>query len=188
MRPTRSSVRGSGASRERPRSRTPSSPLRQCCSSALDCCRRPGRRACPRTKRRSRLRFADACLCKVPAGESRRCALLSSVRCRSGVRCGTRGAEGHHGALRRPRRLHLTRRGDGPGRCSRAARPRTTSAFAASSSGSAAQSRSSSATPSWHCSARRSPTRTIRNAPCARHSQSATGCARTRLTSSFASR
>ena len=60
---------------------------------------------------------------------------------------------------------------------------RTTRTCAASSSGSAAPSRSSSATRSWRCSARRSRTRTTPSAPCARRSRSATGRATSRATS-----
>ena len=69
---------------------------------------------------------------------------------------------------------------DGAGRAPRpggragVARGRTTAASGQSSSATAARWRSSSATPWWRCSARRSPTRTTPSAPCARPSPSAT--------------
>ncbi len=84
-------------------------------------------------------------------------------------------AQGRDGALRRPRRLHLARRVARPR--GRRGDPRAVPRAVAlpSSNATAARSRSSSATPSWRSSARRSRTRTIRSAPCARRSPSATG-------------
>ena len=78
-------------------------------------------------------------------------------------------AQGRDGPVRRPRRLHVARRVARPRGRRGDPRARTTSACAPSSSATAARWRSSSATRSWRCSARRSaheddPERAVRAA------------------------
>ena len=85
-----------------------------------------------------------------------------------------RGAEGRHGSFHRPRRLHEPLREARPRGRAGDALSRITPALRGRSSATAAPSRSSSATRSWRCSARRSPTRTTPSVPCAPRSRSVT--------------
>ena len=89
----------------------------------------------------------DAYVLPLRPGESRWRAFLQRLRRATRSPCGdaARGAQGRHGPVRRPRRLHLARRADGS-RGSRGAAGRITRGCARSSSASAARSRSSSAT------------------------------------------
>ena len=102
--------------------------------------------------RRARIRRGPSCsdgdVRRVRPRERGRREVLLELRRRARGRCraGPRGAEGRHRALRRPRRLHVARRADGPRRRARACSSRTTPACAPSSSATAGRSRSSSAT------------------------------------------
>ena len=114
------------------------------------------------------------------ARERGRRALLLGLRdAARGGSAGTRGAQSRHVPLLRPRRLHCPR-GDAwtPRTYDDSSSP-TTRWCAPSSSVSEAPSRSSSATPSWRSSVRRSPTRTIRSERCALRSRSARRSPRT---------
>ena len=90
----------------------------------------------------------DARLRRVRAREPRRRELLRGLRdaSRGGAAGSARGAQGRHRPLRRPRRLHRARRAARPGGRACACSRRTTRDCAASSSGTAAPWRSSSAT------------------------------------------